>query len=164
MAKKAKWLEGTTLSIASAIVAALSAEEVTEKEIQKALKGAQEIEERVALDEAEPTVLSLLAGASAAIMKANEAIDQAGGLYQSDLEAAGVNESSEEDEDSEEDEAPVKEEKKPKRKGKNEDKEPKVDFESMSKKALRTYAKEAGIKTNKKMEKEDLIEAIKAAK
>jgi hypothetical protein len=34
----------------------------------------------------------------------------------------------------------------------------------MSKKALRTYAKEAGIKTNKKMEKEDLIEAIKAAK
>jgi hypothetical protein len=164
MAKKAKWLEGSLLSIADAIVAALSAEEVTEKEIQKALKGAQEIEERAALDEAEPTVSSLLGNvvglAESIINKAQSAND----LYASDLEAAGVNESSEEDEDSEEDEAPVKEEKKSKKKGKKEDKEPEVDFESMSKKALRTYAKEAGIKTNKKMEKEDLIEAIKAAK
>ena len=165
MAKKAKWLEGSTLSIAEAIVAALTAEEVTEKEITKALKGAQEIQERVALDEAEPTVQGILAkvvglGENVANM-ANAAND----LYKADLEAAGESVDPVDEEDSEEGEAPRVEKKKSKKDKKDKAAEvEEIDYESMSKKALRLAAKEAGVKVNKKMEKEELIEALKSAK
>ena len=162
--KKAKWLEGSTLSIANAVVVALSGEEVTEKEITKALRGVEEIGERAAAEEANPTVSGLLGNvvglAESIVNMANSAND----LYTADLEAAGV-ETPEDEDDSEEDDvketAPKEKKKKSKKVDKKEADNDEVDYESMSKKALRLAAKEAGIKTNKKMEKEELIEAIK---
>jgi hypothetical protein len=162
--KKAKWLEGNTLSIVEAMVAALTAEEVTEVQTTKALKGAEELKERFALESSDPTVESILAKASAAVINANELIDQAGALYKADVDAAGDNE---EDVDSESEEipAPVKE-KKSKKAKKSEKVEDavEVDYASMSKKALRELAKENGLKVNKKMEKEEIIEILESAK
>lgn len=170
--KKAKWLEGSNLSILEAIKAALTAEEVTEKEITKAVKGVEELSERAAVDEAEPTVMGLLAKASSYSVKANELIDEAGALYQADLEAAGIAADTT-DEDAEED--TDKEESKSKKKSKKAKKTEKVeesddpdgedhdDLQGLSKKALRELAKEKGIKTNKKMEKDEIIALIKEA-
>jgi hypothetical protein len=165
---KAKWLEGSSLAIATAIVESLSQEEVTEKEIKKALKGAEELKERAALDEAEPTVQGLLSkviGLGESIVNITNSANE---LYVADLEAAGVNDSKEDSEENpNEDEAAIdetpKEEKKKNKKSKKADKEAEVDYSTMSKKALKVAAKEAGIKVSKKMEKEDLIEALQAA-
>ena len=168
--KKAKWLEESTLSIAEAIVAALSTEEVTDKEITKALKGAQEIQERSITDEAEPTVTTLISKVQELAAQIDNIAGQAATVYQADLEAAGAAEptaTDSVDEDNEDEVAPTADKKKKKKKkadkapvedSEGEDSE--VDYEALSKKALRDLAKEDGIKTNKKMDKDELISLL----
>ena len=146
--KKAKWLEGSTVEVLAAIAAALGVEEVTDKEITKAQKGIAELQERFAVEEEEPSVLGILAKASEALTEVNGLLDQAGGIYQEEVEVEEeedddveeVDEDDDEDDDDEED-----------------------DLESMSKKDLKALAKEKGIKVSKKDDKASLIKKIQDA-
>ena len=147
--KKAKWLEGSTVEVLAAIAAALGVEEVTDKEITKAQKGIAELQERFAVEEEEPSVLGILAKASEALTEVNGLLDQAGGIYQEEVEA-------EEEDDVEEVEAEEVDED-------DDEEDDEDDLESMSKKDLKALAKEKGIKVSKKDDKASLIKKIQDA-
>ena len=150
--KKAKWLEGSTVEVLAAIAAALGVEEVTDKEITKAQKGIAELQERFAVEEEEPSVLGILAKASEALTEVNGLLDQAGGIYQEEVEAE-----EEDDDDVEEVEAEEVDE------DDDEEDDDEDDLESMSKKDLKALAKEKGIKVSKKDDKASLIKKIQDA-
>ena len=86
---KAKWLlEGSNLDLVNVIEKGL-AEGASDKDAAKVSKAVAELKERFEADQAEPSVMGLLAKASGLVMEVNNLLDQAGGVYQSDIEAAG---------------------------------------------------------------------------
>lgn len=151
---KAKWLlEGSNLDLVNVIEKGL-AEGASDKDAAKVSKAVAELKERFEADQAEPSVMGLLAKASGLVMEVNNLLDQAGGVYQSDIEAAGqpaVEETAPEVE-----EAPKKKTKKKKAKDEVEDKGP-------SKKELLAQAKELGIKVSKKLSAEEIAAKIAEA-
>lgn len=151
---KAKWLlEGSNLDLVNVIGKGL-AEGASDKDAAKVSKAVAELKERFEADQAEPSVMGLLAKASGLVMEVNNLLDQAGGVYQSDIEAAGqpvVEETAPEVE-----EAPKKKTKKKKAKDEVEDKGP-------SKKELLAQAKELGIKVSKKLSAEEIAAKIAEA-
>lgn len=151
---KAKWLlEGSNLDLVNVIEKGL-AEGASDKDAAKVSKAVAELKERFEADQAEPSVMGLLAKASGLVMEVNNLLDQAGGVYQSDIEAAGqpaVEETAPEVE-----EAPKKKTKKKKAKDEVEDKGP-------SKKELLAQAKELGIKVSKKLSVEEIAAKIAEA-
>lgn len=148
---KAKWLiEGSNLDLVNVIEKGI-AEGASDKDAAKVSKAVAELKERFEADQAEPSVMGLLAKASGLVMEVNNLLDQAGGVYQSDIEAAGqpaVEETAPEVE-----EAPKKKSKKKKAKDEAEDKGP-------SKKELLAQAKELGIKVSKKLSVEEIAAKI----
>ena len=151
---KAKWLvEGSNLDLVNVIEKGI-AEGASDKDAAKVSKAVAELKERFEADQAEPSVMGLLAKASGLVMEVNNLLDQAGGVYQSDIEAAGqpaVEETAPEVE-----EAPKKKSKKKKAKDVAEDKGP-------SKKELLAQAKELGIKVSKKLSAEEIAAKIAEA-
>lgn len=151
---KAKWLvEGSNLDLVNVIEKGI-AEGASDKDAAKVSKAVAELKERFEADQAEPSVMGLLAKASGLVNEVNNLIDQAGGVYQSDIEAAGqpaVEETAPEVE-----EAPKKKSKKKKAKDEAEDKGP-------SKKELLAQAKELGIKVSKKLSAEEIAAKIAEA-
>lgn len=151
---KAKWLiEGSNLDLVNVIEKGI-AEGASDKDVAKVSKAVAELKERFEADQAEPSVMGLLAKASGLVMEVNNLLDQAGGVYQSDIEAAGqpaVEETAPEVE-----EAPKKKSKKKKEKDVAEDKGP-------SKKELLAQAKELGIKVSKKLSVEEIAAKIAEA-
>ena len=151
---KAKWLiEGSNLDLVNVIEKGI-AEGASDKDAAKVSKAVAELKERFEADQAEPSVMGLLAKASGLVMEVNNLLDQAGGVYQSDIEAAGqpaVEETAPEVE-----EAPKKKSKKKKAKDEAEDKGP-------SKKELLAQAKELGIKVSKKLSVEEIAAKIAEA-
>ena len=151
---KAKWLiEGSNLDLVNVIEKGI-AEGASDKDAAKVSKAVAELKERFEADQAEPSVMGLLAKASGLVMEVNNLLDQAGGVYQSDIEAAGqpaIEETAPEVE-----EAPKKKSKKKKAKDEAEDKGP-------SKKELLAQAKELGIKVSKKLSVEEIAAKIAEA-
>lgn len=158
---KAKWLvEGSNLDLINVIVKGI-AEGAADKDVAKVAKAAAELQERFEAEQAEPSVMGILAHVSKALVDLNGKVDQAGALYLADIEAAGqVTEADAEEETP----APRKEKKtKKSKKTKNEDAAEVKTLTDMSKKELVAYAKELGIKVSKKMSPEDVIAAIENA-
>ena len=151
---KAKWLiEVSNLDLVNVIEKGI-AEGASDKDAAKVSKAVAELKERFEADQAEPSVMGLLAKASGLVMEVNNLLDQAGGVYQSDIEAAGqpaIEETAPEVE-----EAPKKKSKKKKAKDEAEDKGP-------SKKELLAQAKELGIKVSKKLSVEEIAAKIAEA-
>lgn len=152
---KAKWLvEGSNLDLVNVIEKGI-AEGASDKDAAKVSKAVAELKERFEADQAEPSVMGLLAKASGLVMEVNNLLDQAGGVYQSDIEAAG--QPVMEDESAPEvEEAPKKKTKKKKAKEAAEDKGP-------TKKELLAQAKELGIKVSKKLSAEEIAAKIAEA-
>ena len=152
---KAKWLiEGSNLDLVNVIEKGI-AEGASDKDAAKVSKAVAELKERFEADQAEPSVMGLLAKASGLVMEVNNLLDQAGGVYQSDIEAAGQP-VMEEESAPEVEEAPKKKTKKKKAKEANEDKGP-------TKKELLAQAKELGIKVSKKLSAEEIAAKIAEA-
>ncbi len=152
---KAKWLvEGSNLDLVNVIEKGI-AEGASDKDAAKVSKAVAELKERFEADQAEPSVMGLLAKASGLVMEVNNLLDQAGGVYQSDIEAAGQP-VMEEESAPEVEEAPKKKTKKKKAKEAAEDKGP-------TKKELLAQAKELGIKVSKKLSAEEIAAKIAEA-
>lgn len=152
---KAKWLiEGSNLDLVNVIEKGI-AEGASDKDAAKVSKAVAELKERFEADQAEPSVMGLLAKASGLVMEVNNLLDQAGGVYQSDIEAAGQP-VMEEESAPEVEEAPKKKTKKKKAKEAVEDKGP-------TKKELLAQAKELGIKVSKKLSVEEIAAKIAEA-
>ena len=152
---KAKWLiEGSNLDLVNVIEKGI-AEGASDKDAAKVSKAVAELKERFEADQAEPSVMGLLAKASGLVMEVNNLLDQAGGVYQSDIEAAGQP-VMEEESAPEVEEAPKKKTKKKKAKEANEDKGP-------TQKELLAQAKELGIKVSKKLSAEEIAAKIAEA-
>ena len=152
---KAKWLiEGSNLDLVNVIEKGI-AEGASDKDAAKVSKAVAELKERFEADQAEPSVMGLLAKASGLVMEVNNLLDQAGGVYQSDIEAAGQP-VMEEESAPEVEEAPKKKKKAKKAKEAVEDKGP-------TKKELLAQAKELGIKVSKKLSAEEIAAKIAEA-
>ena len=152
---KAKWLiEGSNLDLVNVIEKGI-AEGASDKDAAKVSKAVAELKERFEADQAEPSVMGLLAKASGLVMEVNNLLDQAGGVYQSDIEAAGQP-VMEEESAPEVEEAPKKKKKAKKAKEAVEDKGP-------TKKELLAQAKELGIKVSKKLSVEEIAAKIAEA-
>ena len=152
---KAKWLvEGSNLDLVNVIEKGI-AEGASDKDAAKVSKAVAELKERFEADQAEPSVMGLLAKASGLVMEVNNLLDQAGGVYQSDIEAAGQP-VMEEESAPEVEEDPKKKTKKKKAKEAVEDKGP-------TKKELLAQAKELGIKVSKKLSVEEIAAKIAEA-
>lgn len=154
---KAKWLiEGSNLDLVNVIEKGI-AEGASDKDAAKVSKAVAELKERFEADQAEPSVMGLLAKASGLVMEVNNLLDQAGGVYQSDIEAAGqpaVEETAPEVE-----EAPKKKKKAKKAKEAKEA----VEDKGPTKKELLAQAKELGIKVSKKLSVEEIAAKIAEA-
>lgn len=155
---KAKWLvEGSNLDLVNVIEKGI-AEGASDKDAAKVAKAVAELKERFEADQAEPSVMGLLAKASGLVMEVNNLLDQAGGVYQSDIEAAGQP-VMEEESAPEVEEAPKKKTKKKKAKEANEA----VEDKGPTKKELLAQAKELGIKVSKKLSVEEIAAKIAEA-
>ena len=136
---KAKWLEqSTNKDLIGLVITALNSGD--EKEVKKAIKAAEELNERTPDTDGQISVGEALE----ALKEATAAVEAA---YAAEAEA--ISEDVAEDVEDMEEEEDVEEET--------------SDLESMSKKELIALAKELGIKNPKKKEKEELIELITEA-
>lgn len=149
MAKKAKWLEeGTNLDLVNVIVDALAAwSNGEDKNMVKAVKAASELQERLEVEEATPSVEGLVNKIKDLAAQIDSVSNEVVATYIEEVEASTDVIEEDQDEDDQED---IEE---------DQDDED-LDLTTLSKKALKDLCKEAGIKVKKGTSKEEMIEAL----
>ena len=150
MAKKAKWLEeGTNLDLVNVIVDALAAwSNGEDKNMVKAVKAASELQERLEVEEATPSVEGLVNKIKDLAAQIDSVSNEVVATYIEEVEAS--TDVIEEDQDEDDQEA-IEE---------DQDDDEDLDLTTLSKKALKDLCKEAGIKVKKGTSKEEMIEAL----
>lgn len=180
MAKaKAKYLEGTTLSLITLLEGIVNNPEAGDKDNAKVPKIVEELKERFNEELAVPSVNGLLAQVCKLTEEIMAITNQVTELYDSEVQAATLPVEEVKDEPAGEDkeDEPKKGKKKKSKKVKevepeeddSEDSEDAaeddgddsdVDLEAMTKKELRAYMKELGYKVDKKASKEEMLEML----